>query len=43
MPAISRLGHVGLHVKDLERAKHFYRDLLGLEVTDEDPTLAWSS
>ena len=36
MPAISKLGHVGLHVKDLEREKHFYRDILGLEVTDED-------
>ena len=39
MPAISRLGHVGLHVKDLERAKRFYRDVLGLTVTDEDPGL----
>lgn len=39
MPAISRLGHVGLHVKDLERAKQFYRDILGLSVTDEDPGL----
>lgn len=39
MPAISRLGHVGVHVKDLERAKQFYRDILGLEVTDEDPGL----
>lgn len=39
MPAISRLGHVGLHVRDLERAKRFYRDVLGLQVTDEDPGL----
>lgn len=36
MPAISKLGHIGLHVKDLERAKRFYRDILGLQVTDED-------
>jgi catechol 2,3-dioxygenase-like lactoylglutathione lyase family enzyme len=36
MPAISRLGHVGLHVQDLERAKQFYCDILGLSVTDED-------
>jgi catechol-2,3-dioxygenase len=39
MPAISRLGHVGLHVHDLEGAKRFYRDVLGLQVTDEDPGL----
>ncbi len=37
MASISRLGHVGIHVRDLERSKEFYRDLLGLEVTDEDP------
>jgi catechol-2,3-dioxygenase len=35
--AIANLGHVGIHVRDLERAKAFYRDLLGLTVTDEDP------
>jgi catechol-2,3-dioxygenase len=39
MPAISRLGHVGVHVKDLEGAKRFYRDILGLQVTDEDSGL----
>ena len=39
MPAISRLGHVGLHVRDLDVAKRFYRDLLGLQVTDEDSAL----
>ena len=37
MPAIARLGHVGLHVTDLDRAVTFYRDILGLTVTDEDP------
>jgi catechol-2,3-dioxygenase len=36
-PSIARLGHVGLHVQDLEKAKPFYRDILGLTVTDEDP------
>ncbi len=36
-PAVARLGHVGLHVQDLERAKAFYRDIIGLTVTDEDP------
>lgn len=36
MPTIARLGHVGLHVTDLPRAVSFYRDILGLTVTDED-------
>jgi catechol-2,3-dioxygenase len=34
---ISRLGHVGIHCNDLERTKAFYRDVVGLSVTDEDP------
>jgi catechol-2,3-dioxygenase len=38
-PSIARLGHVGLHVQDLEKQKCFYRDVLGLTVTDEDPKL----
>ncbi len=33
---VARLGHVGLHVQDLERQKAFYRDVIGLAVTDED-------
>lgn len=37
MPSIARLGHVGLHVNDLEKSKHFYHDILGLQITDEDP------
>ena len=35
-PAIAKLGHVGLHCTDLEKQKVFYRDVLGLQVTDED-------
>jgi len=35
----ARLGHVGLHVQDLEKAKAFYRDIIGLTITDEDPEL----
>ncbi len=35
-PSIARLGHVGLYVDDLEKQKSFYRDVLGLTVTDED-------
>jgi catechol-2,3-dioxygenase len=33
---ISRIGHVGIHCNDLEQAKAFYRDVVGLTVTDED-------
>jgi len=32
-PAAPVLGHVHLHVSDLERAIAFYRDVIGLEVT----------
>lgn len=39
MAKIARLGHVGIHVDDLERAQRFYRDVLGLTVTDEDPAV----
>lgn len=35
MPKVSRLGHFGLRVKDLQRALLFYRDILGLQVTAE--------
>jgi catechol-2,3-dioxygenase len=33
---VARLGHVGLHVQDLEQQRTFYRDIIGLTVTDED-------
>lgn len=36
MPAIERVGHVGIHVNNLDASVGFYRDLLGFEVTDED-------
>lgn len=36
-PSIARLGHVGIHCKDLQAQKAFYRDVLGLQVTNEDP------
>jgi len=35
MPKVSRLGHFGLRVKDLEKARSFYRDILGLHLTTE--------
>jgi catechol-2,3-dioxygenase len=36
MPSIARLGHVGLHCNDLVAQMAFYRDVLGLKVTDQD-------
>ena len=33
MPAGTTIGHVHLHVRDLESAKHFYHEALGLDIT----------
>ncbi len=33
---IAKLGHVGIHCHDLQATKAFYRDVLGLTLTDED-------
>lgn len=33
---IAELGHFGVFCSDLERSTRFYRDVLGLTVTDED-------
>jgi catechol-2,3-dioxygenase len=38
-PSIARLGHVGIHCKDLEKQKAFYTDVLGLQVTNYEPRL----
>src|SRR5438067_5936228 len=38
-PSIARLGHVGIHCKDLNKQKSFYRDVIGLQVTNEDPLM----
>jgi len=35
-PRIGSLGHVGIFVEDVERSLAFYRDLLGLTLTDAD-------
>ena len=32
---IQRVGHVVLKMRDLDEAKRFYRDILGMQVTDE--------
>ena len=37
MPKVMSLGHVGLYVRDIGRSKAFYRDILGLAVSDESP------
>ena len=31
------LGHVGIHAHDLDSLVTFYRDVLGLQVTDQEP------
>ena len=38
MPKVTSLGHIGLTVHDIERSKAFYRDVLGLTVSDESDT-----
>jgi catechol 2,3-dioxygenase-like lactoylglutathione lyase family enzyme len=35
-PHVASIGHVGIYVNDVERSLAFYRDLLGLTVTDAD-------
>ena len=37
MPQVTHLGHVGIFVKDWERARAFYRDIVGLQISDESP------
>lgn len=37
MLAPRKLGHVGIYVKDIERSKHFYSEVVGLKVSDEFP------
>lgn len=32
---IKRVGHVVIKMRDLDAAKHFYRDILGMKITDE--------
>jgi catechol-2,3-dioxygenase len=37
MAKVTSLGHLGLYVKDIERSVAFYRDVLGLQVSDRSP------
>ena len=34
---IKRIGHVALRVNDEQRSRHFYKDILGFDVSEEDP------
>src|SRR6266496_5351237 len=43
LPAETRIGHVHLKVADLERAIHFYRDLLGFDLLMNMGTAAFLS
>ncbi|MGE3268610.1 MAG: VOC family protein [Chloroflexota bacterium] len=36
MPRVTRLGHTGIFVRDLDLMRDFYLRVLGLTVTDED-------
>src|SRR4051812_47067138 len=36
MPKVSRLGHTGVYVHDLDKMRDFYTRVLGLTITDED-------
>jgi catechol-2,3-dioxygenase len=37
MPKVTSLGHIGFFVRDIERSVAFYRDILGLKVSDRSP------
>ena len=37
MPKVTSLGHVGVYVRDVDRSVAFYRDILGLQVSDRSP------
>jgi catechol-2,3-dioxygenase len=37
----TQLGHIALRVRDLERSVQFYRDVLGLELKSQQPTVAF--
>ena len=38
MPQVTSLGHVGVYVRDIERSVAFYRDIIGLKISDRSPT-----
>jgi catechol 2,3-dioxygenase-like lactoylglutathione lyase family enzyme len=42
MPTITRLDYVGVPTRDVERAKRFYGETLGLRVDEHQPTEFWA-
>lgn len=40
---IKRVGHVVIRMRDLDKAKHFYGDVLGMQVVDERPNAVFFS
>ncbi len=38
MPKVTSLGHVGVYTRDIDRSMAFYRDIIGLKVSDRSPT-----
>jgi len=41
MPRVTKLGHVGIYVRDLDRMTAFYRDFLGMTVTKQN--MGWGA
>jgi catechol-2,3-dioxygenase len=37
MVKVTSLGHIGFYVRDMERSLKFYRDILGIQVSDRSP------
>ncbi|HWH75982.1 MAG TPA: VOC family protein [Candidatus Binatus sp.] len=37
MAKVTSLGHIGFYVRDMERSVKFYRDILGVQVSDRSP------
>ncbi len=37
MPRVVGLGHIGIHVRDLDKMTAFYRDFLGMQITKQSP------
>ena len=37
MPKVVGLGHIGIHVRDLDTMTAFYRDFLGMQITKQSP------
>jgi catechol-2,3-dioxygenase len=38
---IAKLGHVGIYAQDMDEMRSFYRDVVGLQVSDEGPNITF--